>query len=861
MIDTQQNTDLPWTGERYVPQIRGTVALEHLHRYAFASEHVAGKVVLDIASGEGYGSEMLSRTAKHVYGVDIDDASVKHAQQKYTAENLEYHLGTCTAIPLPDASVDIVVSFETIEHITDHEKMMEEVKRVLRPGGVLIISSPEKHEYSVVPKHQNPFHLKELNQEEFKGLINKHFKYSSYLGQRVLHGSTLVGIEGDISVAKTYDFSSLPENIQVQKGISRPVYILAICSDQKLKIVTGSLCEQNILESEFCAEQIEKNSLLNKERDNLIYTISEKESVIASLKGEVANLDSQNQELIVQVSEKEGVIAEKEGVIAEKENRIKMLENQLREKKEAFAGLYLEMSMLRNSLSWKATQPLRYVMTYLIKSKKIFLRLNVGIRIFIKHHNSEMLDSDWYLKANSGHLAKKWIALLHFSFIGIHENRPPNPNFNSETYLTQNRDVLQSGLSPYIHYALWGYDERRITSFTQEKNHRFDNESVNEEHELEDSPSFEVLSGNHKNKKINTIAKDKSKIICFYLPQFHYVKENSEWWGEGFTEWTNTAKGKPNFEGHYQPHIPKHLGFYDLSNIETTRKQCEMAKSYGIYGFCYYYYWFSGRKILEKPLDNFISSNIDFPFCLCWANENWTKRWDGRDQDILLEQKYLDNDPELFIDSISKYISDRRYIKVNGKPVIIVYRAKELPDAEKVFKKWRSEVKNLGYPGIHIIVVDFYDITTPEEVAADALVEFLPHKYWGPENFPDIVPPIINKDFVGHMVDYKKMMSQSINRDCTSFKIYRGIIPGWDNTARRQNSPLTVINNTPFLFKKWLEYLRYDTRMRLKDREDNFIFVNAWNEWAEGAHLEPDIKNGTSYLESVLASSYYLEKE
>lgn len=375
-------------------------------------------------------------------------------------------------------------------------------------------------------------------------------------------------------------------------------------------------------------------------------------------------------------------------------------------------------------------------------------------------------------------------------------------------------------------------------------------------------PAFIALSqrSDHQSDKGSEVLRDDSKLIAFYLPQYHRIPENSEWWGPGFTEWTSVVKGKPNFAGHYQPHIPRDLGFYDLSHPDVMYEQAELAKLYGVHGFCFYYYWFSGRRILERPLENFIKSDIDIKFCLCWANENWTRTWDGDTKSVLLSQNYAEGDDECFIASLVDYFNDERYIRVDGKPMLVVYRAKEIPDPSTSFAKWRSLAKSHGFVGLHIAVVDFYDISKPDEVDADALVEFPPHKFNGPQSRPDKLPAITNPDFAGGIVDYSKVIAQSAKRPAPPFKLYRGIIPSWDNTARRQNSPTIVVNAQPDLYGEWLGYLRAYTREHNPSKADNFIFINAWNEWGEGCHLEPDQKWGLQYLEQTLKSSYYTDQ-
>lgn len=354
------------------------------------------------------------------------------------------------------------------------------------------------------------------------------------------------------------------------------------------------------------------------------------------------------------------------------------------------------------------------------------------------------------------------------------------------------------------------------------------------------------------------VDRDPSKIIAFYLPQFHRIRENSEWWSPGFTEWTNVATATKNFEGHYQPHVPRELGFYDLASANIMEEQVALARAYGVHGFSFYYYWFSGRRILEKPIDNFIASEIDFPFCFTWANENWTRTWDGKDKLILLDQKYEPGFEHKLIEDMAPAFADKRYIRVNDSPMLIIYRAKAIPNVEQVIKNMKREAKKLGFKDLHIVVTDFYDLNSPNEVGADALVEFPPHKFNGPNNLYEHPVSFLNQSFRGGLVDYRKVVIQSLKRSKPSFKLYRTAMPSWDNTARRQDTPTVFVGANPSLFRVWLENLRaYNRESNLEGKDDSFIFINAWNEWAEGAHLEPDLKFGLGNLEAVLSSSWF----
>ena len=282
-----------------------------------------------------------------------------------------------------------------------------------------------------------------------------------------------------------------------------------------------------------------------------------------------------------------------------------------------------------------------------------------------------------------------------------------------------------------------------------------------------------------------------------------------------------------------------------------------MARLYGVSGFCFYHYWFSGRTVLEKPLELFLQSDIDMSFCICWANENWTRTWDGDTKTVLLEQKYAPGDDQRFFHSIVDALRDRRYIRVDGKPLLVVYRAKHLPDPRATFATWRRLASEAGFVGLHISVVDFYDISDPAEVDADSLLEFPPHKFNGPANVPTPVPPITNPSFAGGILDYRKMIAQSVHKAAPAFTYFRGILPNWDNTARRQDTPTTIIHSSPEWYGKWLTYLRAYTRRHARSPDESLVFINAWNDWGEGCHLEPDVKWGLQYLERTFLSRSY----
>lgn len=353
----------------------------------------------------------------------------------------------------------------------------------------------------------------------------------------------------------------------------------------------------------------------------------------------------------------------------------------------------------------------------------------------------------------------------------------------------------------------------------------------------------------------------KLRFLALYLPQYHPIEENNKWWGKGFTEWTNVVKGKPLVKEHYQPHIPKDLGFYDLRLQETRLEQVRLAKEYGIHGFVYYNYWFNGKLLLESPIQKMIKDDkTDFPFCICWANENWSRRWDGQDKEMLMEQKYDDLDNENHMRYLCENIfSDKRYITIDSKPVFIVYKAALIPNLQKAIDIWNKIAIEYGFKGVYLIAFERAYSPNLYEGAdkINAFAEFSP--FLGNLRMNrTIIDKVFSKIGLSFNVRqknrffyYKDLITYALNKNYNQDKIlYPCVTPMWDNYVRRRNGNAEVfLGSTPELYKKWLSTVC--EKFSPKNDNENFIFINAWNEWAEGNHLEPCEKWGHSYLEAT----------
>lgn len=347
---------------------------------------------------------------------------------------------------------------------------------------------------------------------------------------------------------------------------------------------------------------------------------------------------------------------------------------------------------------------------------------------------------------------------------------------------------------------------------------------------------------------------DDPRLIAFYLPQFHPIAENNDVWGEGFTEWINVTSDRPRFTGHIQPILPKDTGFYDLRLPLNMEKQIAMAKKYGIYGFCMYYYWFSGKKILDTPLNNFMEHpEWDFNFSICWANENWTKRWDGRDNEVIVAQKYAEDDPLKFIQDVEHILLDPRYITEDGKPVLMVYRASELKDPARYATVWRDYFRKKHGKELHLVSVMSFEELDPRTYGFDMALDFAPQSaffkndYFEAKKYPylDVSQQLIDINFSGQVSDYRTIALNKRLNNYFKFPTYKCVTPSWDNDARKKGKGFVMQNNSPVLYGEWLYTVLMD---ETKNSKAPTVFINAWNEWAEGAILEPTQHYGHAVL-------------
>ncbi|MCK1368311.1 glycoside hydrolase family 99-like domain-containing protein [Bradyrhizobium sp. 62] len=459
-------------------------------------------------------------------------------------------------------------------------------------------------------------------------------------------------------------------------------------------------------------------------------------------------------------------------------------------------------------------------------------------------------DAQYYLETYQDVAAANVDPFEHFIFHGYKEGRNPSAAFDTKFYI-QRYFKGKTDQNPLLHY-LEHRDEDGIYPVPPENE-----ATIPAEIKRFTKPSalFEEL------RPLPTGMQPRAKVLAYYLTQFHAFSENDKWWGTGFTEWTNIARGVPRFKDHYQPRIPRDLGFYSLADVETMRKQARLAQAAGVYGFVFYYYWFNGKRLLEKPLEQFLKArDIDMPFCLMWANENWTRRWDGMEGEVLISQDYLSEDDERMLAEYNRHFKDKRYIRVQGRPLLMIYRPRLIPDTAAVIARWRTIFKTKFNEDPIIIMSQSFDDYDPGPNGMDGAIEFPPHKLTKHVPLVNSDAKILDDTYAGQIYSYDDVAKYSLEEPRPNFPLIKTIVPSWDNDARRQGSGLVIQGSTPQKYEAWLSQLVEQAQKHTFFGEP-FVCVNAWNEWCEGAYLEPDLHFGLAYLNATARATTGLSRD
>jgi hypothetical protein len=469
--------------------------------------------------------------------------------------------------------------------------------------------------------------------------------------------------------------------------------------------------------------------------------------------------------------------------------------------------------------------------------------------------SSGFFDGNWYKIHYSDASASELDPLDHFILIGGPAGYAPGPEFDTSRYLKMYGDVQRHGGNPLLHYLRAGKNEGR-THYRVRDSHlnsaptRTENERTTETTVSELLPELRLRDCDSGLKQ-SMMSTEYPRTFAFYLPQFHPIPENDWAHGPGFSEWHNVIKAKPLFRGHYQPRIPGELGFYDLRSSEVLDRQIDLARKHGITGFCFYYYYFHGKKVLYRPIENFLKSKDNFPFFLLWANENWTRRWDGGENEIIIAQQHSSEDDLAFIRQLLPIFHDRRYVKIEGKPILMVYKSHLFPSIRSTTELWRDEAEKHGFPGLYLVMVDdWQDLGHPREQGFDASYEIPSNLLPEEVSYTDLEMLDLDKEFAGRIVDYAKFATFHMSRPSPEYKRFRTVMLPWDNTARYGSRAIVHVDNSVDTYKLWLTGVLLDTYTR-QAAEERIVFLHSWNEWCEGTYLEPDGRLGRQFLEQT----------
>ncbi|MDE7311636.1 MAG: glycoside hydrolase family 99-like domain-containing protein [Eubacterium sp.] len=899
---------LQWTGERFLPwfsNIQPDIALEHMSRYFAARKFCKDKTVLDVACGEGYGSEILSETAAEVLGVDISKEAVKNARASYESGNLRFAVQDALCLEKLNQVFDLVTAFEMIEHIQEQEAFLRQVRKVLKKGGIFMVSTPDKYVHEHEWHTQNEFHVRELYFYEFKELLEKYFPYCYFYGQRVYRASEIWQLEGMSQNTLNQDDIALSEcNVRQEKQNRSPGYYLCICSDQP---VDG-------LKSEYFLTDVSDQLKKHLEEENHIlkdptYHYQNHYALYYDYGNGFSEQEKETcpftyteylERFHVKVNVKNGLKKIRLDPVDQRYCIIKNLEVKGFPKEQVLSdqsrsfGEFIVFEDTKDPwfiFDLKETEVKEIVISYDILIYESTQLLDWFIQNYDNYQN-QIKESE-ILKEKNSELQEK--CSKYQQEVSRLKEHMQQQEHQYAKVRQQNQDIqekserMQQEISGLLRDITQIYESTswkfstpiRIAGRLAHRMCRFKmlHQCLTAVkilknggpsllfHEIRNYKTYksvpqadEVMDifADIQYQEDMDFSDDRTdiKAVAFYLPQYHTFPENDAWWGEGFTEWVNVKNGDARFYGHYQPRVPhKDIGYYDLSDIRVLEKQAQLAKRHGIYGFCFYYYWFSGKRLMETPVDLLLKNpQIDLHFCLCWANENWTRAWDGKNRDILIAQNYSVQDDHNFIPDMRKYLDDPRYIRINGKPVILVYNPGQIPDCQKSFDTWRRIARESGIGELLIWTCRTANHTAKSlhmEHCIDAEVEFPPHNMWWE------TAAVRNVDLGGksaYLYSYEKVAAKASQQLETAVHtqehVYPAIMLAWDNAARRKDGWFTYCGFSLKNLYQWTLTAAEYARQKFSS-EERFLFINAWNEWGEGTYLEPDEAYGYACINTV----------
>jgi glycosyltransferase involved in cell wall biosynthesis len=488
---------------------------------------------------------------------------------------------------------------------------------------------------------------------------------------------------------------------------------------------------------------------------------------------------------------------------------------------------------------------------------------------------SQAFDLEWYAMQNQ---VGGGTCLAHYLARRQDGRTSPVPEFDPAYYLATYPDIAAAGVDPFEHYMNWGYKERRNPSAGfdtgfymrrylkagSEQNPVLHYRSLRGLADLRTCPSDEdagVFVAADAFQRSGALfeevaplpdaARRLAMVLAYYLPQYHRIAENDEWWGTGFTEWTALPRGMPRFAGHYQPRTPRDLGHYSLADAASMRAQASMARAGGVHGFVHYFYWFNGRRLLQGPTEAMlVDPTIDMSFCLMWANENWTRRWDGADQDVLISQDYRTEDEVALVDCFARHFRDKRHIRVGGRPLLMVYRPGLIPDPPATIARWRRLFEERHGENPLMVMSQSFGAEAPAVFGFDGAIEFPPHKLVVGLALRNAELAYFDPRASGQVYAYDDVVTASLDAPDPGFPLIKTAVPSWDNDARRQGKGMVLHGSTPAKYQAWLSALIAGAVAKPFFGQP-LVCINAWNEWAEGAYLEPDVHFGGAYLNAT----------